>query len=75
MLLDYAGCASQYANAYQINQAIQENRLYRIERGIYVTTPCSRLTRPYCQWIFSCCGLPSVNPSDHVTADYTSQYR
>ena len=39
MLLDYADCTSQYANAYQINQAIQENRLYRIERGIYATTP------------------------------------
>ena len=39
MLLDYADCASQYANAYQINQAIQEKRLYRIERGIYATTP------------------------------------
>ena len=39
MLLDYTDCASQYANAYQISQALQDKRLFRIERGIYATTP------------------------------------
>ncbi len=39
MLLDYADCASQYANPYQIKQALQNKRLYRIERGIYAATP------------------------------------
>ena len=39
MLLDYADCASQYANAYQISQALHDKRLFRIERGIYATTP------------------------------------
>ncbi len=39
MLFDYTDCASQYANAYQICQALQEKRLFRIERGIYATTP------------------------------------
>lgn len=39
MLLDYADCAAQYANAYQISQALHDKRLFRIERGIYATTP------------------------------------
>ena len=39
MLLDYADCASQYTNAYQISQALHDKRLFRIERGIYSTTP------------------------------------
>lgn len=39
MLLDYTDCASQYANAYQISQALHDKRLFRIERGIYATTP------------------------------------
>lgn len=39
MLLDYADCESQFANAYQISQALLNKRLFRIERGIYSTTP------------------------------------
>ncbi len=39
MLLDYQGCTQEYANPYQIKQAIQRRTLYRIERGIYATVP------------------------------------
>ena len=39
MLLDYSACEQKYTNAYQITQALNDKRIYRIERGIYANTP------------------------------------
>lgn len=39
MLMDYMVCEKKYANAYQIKQALNDKRIYRIERGIYSTRP------------------------------------
>ena len=39
MLLDYSTCKKQYTNAYQLAKAINDKRIYRIERGIYSDSP------------------------------------
>ena len=39
MLLDYSACERRYANTYQLAQALKDNRIYRIEKGIYADTP------------------------------------
>ncbi len=39
MLLDYSSCKKQYSNDYQRTQAINDKRIYRIERGIYSDSP------------------------------------
>ncbi len=35
MLMDYQTCENQFSNTYQMQQAIKNKRLFRIERGIY----------------------------------------
>ena len=35
MLMDYQTCENKFPNTYQMQQAIKQNRLFRIERGIY----------------------------------------
>ena len=41
MLLDYSTCKKQYTNAYQLAKAINDKRIYRIERGNYSDSPCA----------------------------------
>lgn len=35
MLLSYAQCKKEYGNNYQIQKAIKDEKLYKIEKGIY----------------------------------------
>lgn len=37
MILSYKECIEKYKNDYQINKAIEEEELYRVESGIYST--------------------------------------